>query len=323
VNVGIELPKEYVTQKCAILGVTGSGKSYGAGAIIEEFLKEHIPFVLLDVMGAHYGIAEKYHILVYGGSKGHPLDKELGEEFAEQIFLHDTSIIFDVSHWNDFETQIFVAKFLQKLFSLHSEKKTPRHIFIEEAEVVFPQQGFDSSKLSLQAGNKIMKRGRSFGLGMTLITQRPQDVNKKTLSQSQCTMILHMEGLQEMEVVNKMLRNVDNNKRQELIKSILEFKQGDCLLYSPSWLGKIEQFKFRKRETYHAGDTPELNKSMIEPILTQTKPLIVMNKSPQRLGEVGEANEVEKPLAIFGKREPMLLIVIIFAILTGFALGWF
>ncbi len=67
-NIGIELPEQYVTQKCAILGVTGSGKSYGAGAIIEEFLKEKIPFVLLDVMGAHYGLAERFNIVIYGGT---------------------------------------------------------------------------------------------------------------------------------------------------------------------------------------------------------------------------------------------------------------
>jgi len=317
-NVGIELPKEYVTQKCAILGVTGSGKSYGAGAIIEEFLKENIPFVLLDVMGAHYGLAEKFDIVIYGGSKGHELNPESGEDFAEAIFNESRSVIFDVSHWNDFQTQEFMAVFLQKLFRLHSEKKTPRHIFIEEAEVVFPQTGFDSSKQSLQAGNKIMKRGRSFGLGMTLITQRPQDVNKKTLSQSQCTFILHMEGLQEMEVVNKMLRNVDSDRRQTLLKRILEFKQGECMLYSPAWLNKIEEFKFRKRETYHAGDTPELNKNIVEPILRTSQQLVMLAKPNTTTSD----EETLKP-SIFVDKNIMLSIAVIFAVLTGFALGWF
>jgi len=316
-NVGIELPKEYVTQKCAILGVTGSGKSYGAGSIIEEFLKEKIPFVLLDVMGAHYGLAEKFDIIIYGGSKGHDLDPSSGEEYAEAIFAESRSVIFDVSHWNDFQTQEFMAVFLQKLFRLHSEKKTPRHIFVEEAEVVFPQTGFDSSKQSLQAGNKIMKRGRSFGLGMTLITQRPQDVNKKTLSQSQCTFILHMEGLQEMEVVNKMLRNLDNDRRQTLLKRILEFKQGECMLYSPAWLNKIEEFKFRKRETYHAGDTPELNKEVVEPTLKSQQPLIVGTPNSTTSDE-----QTLKP-SIFINKNVIMSITIIFAILTGFALGWF
>lgn len=324
-NVGIELPKQYVTQKCAILGVTGSGKSYGAGAIIEEFLKANIPFVLLDVMGAHYGLSEKFDILIYGGSKGHPLDPKAGELFAEAIFDIDSSIIFDVSHWNDFETQEFIGSFLQKLFNLHSHDKKPRHIFIEEAEVVFPQTGFDNSRQSLLAGNKIMKRGRSFGLGMTLITQRPQDVNKKTLSQSQCTFILHMEGIQELEVINKMLRNEPN--KSDLLDDILKFQTGDCLLYSPAWLKRIEKFKFRERETYHAGDTPELGTKMIEPQLKLMQPLNIKNP-PQQEGVVGMPNSDGSLTEEFKLNElvtdrMLISIGIIFAILTGFALGWF
>ncbi len=244
--------------------------------------------------------------------------------FAEAIFEVNNSVIFDVSHWNDFQTQEFMAIFLQKLFTLHSHKKTPRHIFVEEAEVVFPQTGFDSSKQSLLAGNKIMKRGRSFGLGMTLITQRPQDVNKKTLSQSQCTFILHMEGIQELEVVNKMLRNEPN--KVELLDGILKYQTGDCLLYSPAWLKRIEKFRFRKRETYHAGDTPELGKEVIEPSLIQVPPLVV--GTPQQFDELGmpilttdgrEENKYEEIISV----NTMIPVAIIFAILGGFALGWF
>jgi len=310
-NIGIEIPKEYVTQKGAILGVTGSGKSYGAGRLIEKMLEQKIPLVLLDVMGAHYGLAQKFDILVVGGSKGLPFAPSEGELYAQAIFDSNDSIIFDVSHWNDFETQQFIATFLQKLFLLHSHKKTPRHIFIEEAEVVFPQTGFDNSKESLKAGNKIMKRGRSFGLGMTLITQRPQDVNKKTLSQSQCTFILHMEGIQELEVINKMLRNEPN--KAQLLDDILAFQTGECLLYSPAWLKKIKKFKFSKRDTYHAGDTPELGKVVEDITLLPMTPLIAI---PQP-----EKAESTKP-PIFLEKTPMALIAIIFSILTAFALGW-
>ena len=266
-NVGIKLPKDYVTQKACLLGVTGSGKSYSAGDILEEFCKYDLPFVMIDVMGVHWGVATKYDIVVLGGRKGQQLDKSKGKEYAELVCKEIKQIVFDLSQWNDFEMQEFMAQFLQEMFTLHSSDRIPRHIFVEEAEVFFPQQGYDSSKLSLLAGNKIMKRGRSVGLGMTLISQRPQDLNKKTLSQSQCTFIMHMEGIQEMEVVNKMLRN-DPNKTEHL-NEILSFQQGECLVYSPAWLNEIKTFKFRERECYHAGDTPSLDTVMIEPNISQ------------------------------------------------------
>jgi len=262
-EVGVSLPREYVTQKCAILAVTGSGKSYGVGGILEEFCKQDMPFVMFDVMGAHWGLAEKYKVIIFGGRKGETLDKTRGVPLARYVFETDDRVIFDLSEWNDFEMQEFVAQFLHEIFRLHGENRKPRHIFVEEAEVFFPQTNYDSSRESLLAGNKVMKRGRSFGLGMTLITQRPQDVNKKTLSQSQCTFIMHMEGLQEMEVINKMLRNDPN--RVDHLDKVLHFQKGECLLYSPSWLGEVKTFKFRKRETYHAGDTPSLDGSEPEP----------------------------------------------------------
>lgn len=282
-EIGVKIPREYITQKCAILAVTGSGKSYGVGSILEEFCKQNMPFVMFDVMGAHWGLAEKYPVAIFGGRKGSQLDKADGVPLAKYVFDTDERVIFDLSEWNDFEMQKFVAEFLHEIFRLHGEERKPRHIFVEEAEVFFPQQNYESSRESLLAGNKVMKRGRSFGLGMTLITQRPQDVNKKTLSQSQCTFILHMEGLQEMEVINKMLRN-DPNKREHL-DEVLKFQKGECLLYSPSWLGEVKRFKFRKRETYHAGDTPSLDGNEVEPTIIkyERKPLEVEEEKKEEV----------------------------------------
>lgn len=267
-DIGTKIPADYVTQKAAILAVTGSGKSYGAGDIIEEFLKNNIPFVLLDLMGAHYGLASSYPITIIGGSQGSPLFIYNGPSYAHKI-IDNNAVIFDLSEFDDSEIQTFVADLLNELFKIHTMIRQPRHIFVEEAEVVFPQTNFENSKKSLLAGNKIMKRGRAIGLGMTLISQRPQDINKKTLSQSQCTFIMHLEGIQELEVVRKMLVNVEN--KSELIDKILHFQKGEALLYSPSWLGRIETFKFRKRETYHAGDTPELGKEITIPELHVNK----------------------------------------------------
>ncbi len=272
-NIGIEIPNDYVTQKGCILGVTGTGKSNGLGDILEEFCKNDLPFVVADVLGAHWGLAEKYKVAIFGGDKGEPLNENTPELYAEYAFQFDR-MIFDMSHWNDFQMQVFMAKFLDTLFELHAKNRVPRHIFIEEAEVFFPQTGYDSSRESLLAGNRIMKRGRTYGLGMTLISQRPQDVNKKTLSQSQANFIMHMEGIQEIEVVNKLLKSETKENRAKYLKLVSQAKLGECLLYSPQWLGKTEFFKFRLRETFHAGYTPKMGETVVEPTDLQVlKPL--------------------------------------------------
>lgn len=273
-DIGIQIPEDYVTQKGCLLGVTGTGKSNGLGVMLEEFEKKKLPYVCLDVLGAHYGIAEKYLVAIFGGSKGVNLDKINGSYYADLIFRKDLrSVIFDLSEWNDFEMQEFAESFLNRMFELHAEYRVPRHIFVEEAEVFFPQTNYDSSKGSLMAGNRIMKRGRTYGLGMTLVSQRPQDVNKKTLSQSQANFLLHLEGVQEIEVVNKLLKSEEKEVRQDLLRKVSRADKGECLVYSPQWLKKNSFFKFRKRETFHAGYTPALNEVVEEPNLLPNKAL--------------------------------------------------
>ena len=296
-NIGIEIPKDYVTQKGACLGVTGSGKSYGIANIMDEFARLDVPFVLLDVMGAHVGIAKHWdNVYLYGGTEGNDLDFREGESFARVIVRDNQSIVIDVSHFSDEEMQTFCGDLLHELFRLHMVTKTPRHIFVEEAEVFFPQTHFDNSRHSLLAGNKVMKRGRSVGLGMTLISQRPQDVNKKTLSQAQCTFILHMEGVQELAVVEKILRSHDKDKRIELLSKIEKFQQGQCLLYSPAWLGKVETFKFKERISKHYGDTPKLEDVDKGVSTAQLNKLLSIEEEPKK--KEPDKEPLGKPIGI-------------------------
>lgn len=281
-SIGVELPEDHITQKCSIFGVTGTGKSNGVGVILEEYCKKKMPFVCIDVLGAHYGLATKYPVIIYGGKNGIEMDREImGDYYAQLVFSadeHHLSFIFDFSEWNDFEMQLWMSEFLNRLFELHASDRKPRHIFVEEAEVFFPQVNYDEGKHSLLAGNKVMKRGRALGLGMTLISQRPQDVNKKTLSQSQCNFLLHLEGVPEMKVVREMLRSEEKDRRDELINIVTNADKGECLLYSPQWIGKPKSFKFRLRETFHAGYTPKLNEVIHEPELThKVVPEIIHN----------------------------------------------
>jgi hypothetical protein len=249
-----------------MLATTGSGKSYGAGDFLEEYHKENFPYVMLDVAGAHWGVAEKYRVFLLGGTKGQDIEPDEGMELAVKIVKESLNqVIIDMSLWNDDEIQTFTAQFLKELRAQHKVHRMPRHVFIEEAEVVCPQVNFDKSKDSLKECNAIMKRGRSVGLGVTLISQRPQDVNKRALSQCLASFILHLELAKDLDVIREMLKNESKEKRQDLIKYVEKAQKGDCLLYSPQWLGEPQKFRFRLKETFHAGYTPEIGQEIKEP----------------------------------------------------------
>jgi len=275
-KIGIELPYNYVTQKGSILGVTGSGKSNGAGCIMEEMAKQDIPFILADVAGAHKGITETYPKVKYVDCHDYAEPSEVYHAMLKLINNPSQSFIVDLHHYNDKDMQTVMSWLWVALFDLHSQIRTPRHVFVEEAEVFCPQVNYDNAKTSLMALNRIMKRGRAFGLGCTLISQRPQDVNKKTLSQSQCTFLLNLTGLQELKVVHEILKS--DPDRKELVAKVERFQQGECLIYSPSYLRGNQVFKFRKKETKHYGDTPEL----MDPPKVHPKNIKVI-KGPNRM----------------------------------------
>ena len=52
----LTLPLETVTQKLGWLGVTGSGKTYGASKLAELLWAVGAQFVVLDIVGTWYGL---------------------------------------------------------------------------------------------------------------------------------------------------------------------------------------------------------------------------------------------------------------------------
>jgi len=282
-DIGIDLPEEFVTKKAAYLGITGTGKSVGAGRTMEEMAKKNIPFICLDVLGVHRGIGESYSNVELINVHDYKDWEALFAHLSELISDPRQSMMINLLEWNDDMMQKAMAIFMNNLFETHRQLQTPRHLFVEEAEVFAPQQGYEESRESLPSLNRIMKRGRSVGLGCSLISQRPQDVNKKTLSQSQCTFLLHLEGVRELKVVDEMLKS--SKDRKELRQRVEEFKLGECLIYSPQWLGDSIIFKFKNKETKHYGETPDLKKldDYVKPPKKETKKEDKRKVTPQQL----------------------------------------
>lgn len=73
----LSLPVDAVTQKQAFLGMSGSGKTYGAGVFVEGLLVMGAQVVVLDVVGNWYGLriaakgsGDGFKIPVFGGDHG-------------------------------------------------------------------------------------------------------------------------------------------------------------------------------------------------------------------------------------------------------------
>lgn len=265
INLGSEkLPSTIATARIAIIAQVDGGKTYTAGVLEEELEGNKIPFVVIDGMGAHWGLREKYKIPILGHMNHSSVKEDIqleptdGLVTAYLIVERNMSCILDISAWSKDEQRIFVADLLNNMYRIN---KTVRHLVIEEADTFMPQKmESKAAKKSLLACDNIIRRGRQLGFGTTIISQRPQLLNKDELNMTQIMIIGHMDGARDIYAIKEYMRYMGMHKDEldRQMETIVHLKRNEKVLVSPQYLGMIEELGVRKRYTYHAGRTPRL-----------------------------------------------------------------
>ena len=256
----INLPPDTITKCINILAKRGAGKSYLAGVLEEELAKNDYPFVIIDPMGAHWGLRELYPIPIFGGDHGDvDIEVQDGPRLANLIVDLKKSILIDVSHWDQDTQREFVTEFVNELYQ---KNRKPLHVIIEETDVFAPQTGGGKEgKASFKAIENLVRRGRGRGIGVTSITQRASILHKNILSQADLNIILNMQANRDLESVKELLDDdgIDSKGRKEIMNKIKRFGKGQAMFYSPQWLKLTEPHHIRRRETHHAGSEPPLD----------------------------------------------------------------
>jgi len=257
----VHLPPEIVYAKMFICGQSGSGKSFTTGVLMEEMARLGLQFVCFDALGAHKGVKQLPNVVEIVPTMEMQPNME---RFVDEIERNpDMSAVIDCSHVDDATVQKIIAEYVENLF----KKRLGRGIMtiIEECQDLVPQQ-----KPSLESYGpivKLCKKGRQYGYGVCLISQRPHEVAKAALTQ--CTIhIIHavIQTRDLMAVKDQIAQGTDRNATNSLLDSIRNFEAGECLLYSPSLVPQMRgtrehfvQTTIRSdRSTEHAGDNVEV-----------------------------------------------------------------
>lgn len=258
----LALPLDVVTQKLAWIGTTGSGKTYGALRLAELMWQAGLQFAAIDTMGIWYGlrlnsdgVSPGIPITIFGGQHGDlPIRPNDGALVAEVIVNEKISAVVDVSSFEtDAEKARFASDFADRLYRLKTTSPSAIHLFLEEAHEFIPQNPMGNETMMLHHFNRIWKQGRNFGIGGSIITQRPQDVAKKSLELSSAVLAFNTTGSNTLDAMVKWLKDVEGVK--ELPKLPMG-KDAQFLLYSPSWLKRSGMFRISERETFHASYDP-------------------------------------------------------------------
>jgi hypothetical protein len=109
----------------------------------------------------------------------------------------------------------------------------------------------------LGAFEKLTKLGRNFGIGVTLISQRPQSVNKDVLNQTEALFVLQTNGAQERKAIREWI--VDQGLDiEDLVDELPGLQKGDAFFWSPSWLKVTKKVHIAEKRTFNASSTPEM-----------------------------------------------------------------
>ncbi len=259
-----QFPKAALAQHIAVLGKTGSGKSYAVRGIVEGLLDEGARVCIVDPTGAWSGLRSSvtgksagYPVVIFGGSHADlPLGGTHGEAIAEIIGTSSTPAIIDTSLMRVGERTRFFADFADALVR---KNKGPLHLVIDEAHLFAPQGKVNDpqSGAMLHTANNLVSLGRSRGLRIILITQRPAKLHKDSLTQVETLVAMRLIAPQDRKAVEEWIKdNADEKKGKEIIESLATLKTGQGWVWAPE-LGILERMAFPKIKTFDSGRAPD------------------------------------------------------------------
>jgi uncharacterized protein len=268
------LPDSAVTQTFAILGIRGSGKTNTGVVLAEELLKRKQQIVVIDPVDVWWGLksskdgkAAGFPIPVIGGDHADvPLEAAAGVVLADFVTDTQASVILSLRHLSMNDQRRFAGDFARRLYERKGQQRSPLMLLVDEADEFVPQRLPHGHEAMFGAFDRLVRRGRTSGIGVTLISQRAQVINKDVLSQ--------VETLVGMRVLHKLDRKAleawieahdTEGKGEEFMGSLASLGLGDAWIWSPSWLNVFRRVHIRKRETYDSSATPAAGAAIAAP----------------------------------------------------------
>lgn len=260
------IPAGAIEKHMAFLGMTGSGKTSAAKAgLVEPVLEKHGGrVVILDPTGAWWGLrlgrdgrSKGAPIYIFGGDHGdYPLRARDAHLLAEVFGTSSDSAVFDMSLMTVAERTAFFTEFAE---TIRRKNRGPLHIVIDEAHLFMPQAGAaagGSVPAMLHAGNNLVSLGRSRGLRIAMISQRPAKLHKDSLTQAQSLVAMRLMAPQDRKAIAEWIADqADPTKGKEIIASLPSLKPGEAWVWSPQD-DILRHTKFPMPRTFDSSKAP-------------------------------------------------------------------
>lgn len=261
----LSLPVAAVVETFAIIARRGRGKTNTSVVLTEEMLGCGQPVAVIDPLGVWWGLragADGHPegglpILIIGGDHGDlPLDADSGLWLAQRVVATRQPVILDLSLLSKNDGRQVVTDFLDGIYQYNRE---PLHVVIDEADLYAPQRGGGGADAARAANamSDILRRARARGVGATVISQRPAVLSKDVLSQCEVLITLSMNNPRDIAAIDEWISlHADEDQAHQLKDSLPSLPVGTGWVWSPGWLGILQQVTIRRRRTYDSSSTP-------------------------------------------------------------------
>lgn len=258
-------PSEAAVQTLSILGAKGSGKTYGATRAVEALYDAGCPFLVIDPVGnwsylrlAADGKSEGLPILIVGGDRGDmPLVEEQMTALGAWLVEHRQSAVVDVSLVSKASRKRIAADLLESVFDHSKKAREPRQLILEECQLLIPQFVGRGDERLVGIVTEYVRIGRNYSLGVVLLSQRPQSVNKEVLNMVECLFVGQMRGAQERKAIREWVVEQDADLAKE-VNQLPKLEVGQFYCWSPSWLRFFGKVRFLPKRTYDGSSTRRL-----------------------------------------------------------------
>ncbi len=295
----LSLPLGTVTETFAIIANRGAGKSSTARVLAEEIHGAGQPVIVLDPKGDWYGIRSSstgrragLPFVILGGDHGDiPLAPESGGLVAETLVAARASAILDLSALSKTRARRFAQDFAEALYKASRE---PVHVVIDEADVLVPQRASADTMRLLGAMEDLAKRGRHRGIGLTVASQRAQDVSKSVLDLMETLIVLRVTGPKSRKAVMDWMddHTDDPEQMKTVLGSLKSLRTGQAWVYSPGWLrSPVQQVQVRRITTLDTHATPEPGAPRPAPAATAAVDLDALGAQMAALREQAQAED--------------------------------
>jgi hypothetical protein len=273
-HLGITLsvhPDLVLSNRVNILGMPGAGKSNTVAVFAEELGQYDAPLVMFDQKPEYTKLCTRRYFLRPFRASVENVTPASAFEFGKRVMSERLQVVLDLaSYQNDDDAARVMIGIIRGAWKweaeLENKYRIPCTFFLEEADYWLPQaeQHSHVSRKKNDAGQSLFNhlqqaffdlvhRGRSFGLGIIVSTQRPANVDNRAIAVAEWRFLLKSTMPADLKVYKEMGLDPD---------AAMVLGKGEAYVIGPGIMGT---FQIRLRKSPDIAQTPGLSNLKRQP----------------------------------------------------------